>query len=231
MEDRRKCLCYPFYFEYFYGHYTKFICMVPLVTGKVGVSVNFKEPSSLEVVLSKLEGYMYSRNYDRYVGSFGLKGSEWVLDYGSGSGRIAQHIAGRLTPTEGHLTCVDISAVWMDVVRKRLKQYSNVDFKRGEISALDIPNDAYDVVVLHFVLHHIEQEARQKNVGILAHKLKKGGRLFIREPIREGHGTPEREIKKLLSDAGMSECEFHMEKSAFMGAIYSGVFIKDSYHD
>ena len=198
-----------------------------LSNGKIGVNVYFKEPSSFEVLFAKFEGYVYSRNYDRYVGSFGLTGSEWVLDYGSGSGRIAQHIVKRLSPESGHMTCVDVSAVWMDVVRKRFKRYPNVDFRHGELSALDIPDNAYDVVVLHFVLHHVEQEARQKNMGVLAHKLKNGGRLFIREPIREGHGTPEREIRRLLSDAKMSERASHMEKSAFMGAIYSAVFIKN----
>ncbi len=200
----------------------------PFNTRNAGVSVYSKEPSRFEVLVANLEGYVYSRNYDRYVGSFGLTGSEWVLDYGSGAGRMAQHIAERLSPESGRLTCVDVFEAWLDVVRKRLKRYPNVDFKRGEISALDIPDSTYDVVVLHFVLHHVEQEARQKNIGVLANKLKRGGRLFIREPIREGHGTPEREIRQLFSDAGMSERESHIEKAAFMGAIYSGVFVKTS---
>jgi ubiquinone/menaquinone biosynthesis C-methylase UbiE len=98
-----------------------------------------------------------------------------VLDYGSGSGRITRHIAQRLAPESGHLTCVDVSTVWMDVVKKRLKQFPNVDFKLGDIASLDIPDDAYDVVVVHFVLHHVDADVRQKNVSILSQKLKKGG--------------------------------------------------------
>lgn len=74
-----------------------------------------------------------------------------MLDCGSGSGRTVQHTAERLSPERGHLTRVDISSVWVNVVRKRQKQHSNVDFKRGG-SSLDVPDGAYDVVVIHFVL-------------------------------------------------------------------------------
>jgi ubiquinone/menaquinone biosynthesis C-methylase UbiE len=187
----------------------------------------FTEPSSLKVLATVLGGYLGSRSYKRYVESFGLTGSEWVLDYGSGSGRITRHIAERLAPESGHLTCVDVSTVWMDVVKKRLNGYPNVDFKLGDIVSLDIPDDAYDVVVVHFVLHHVDADVRQKNVSILSQKLKKGGRLFIRDPIREEHGTPVHEIRQLMANAGLHERAFQMEKSFHMGPRYSGVFVKD----
>jgi SAM-dependent methyltransferase len=172
-------------------------------------------------------GYVNSRSYERYVESFGLTESECVLDYGSGSGRITRHIAQRLAPESAHLTCVDVSTVWMDVVKKRLKQFPNVDFKLGDIASLDIPDDAYDVVVVHFVLHHVDADVRQKNVSILSQKLKKGGRLFIRDPIREGHGTPVHEIRRLMSNAGLHERAFQMERSFHMGTRYNGTFVKD----
>jgi ubiquinone/menaquinone biosynthesis C-methylase UbiE len=187
----------------------------------------FTEPSSLKVFATVLGGYVGSRSYQRYVESLGLTGGEWVLDYGSGSGRITRHIAERLAPESGHLTCVDISTVWMDVVKKRLKGYPNADFKLGDIAALDIPDDAYDVVVVHFVLHHVDADVRQKNVSILSQKLKKGGRLFIRDPVREEHGTPAHEIRQLMANAGLHEGAFQMEKSFHLGPRYSGVFVKD----
>jgi len=80
---------------------------------------------------------------------------------------------------------------------------------------------------VHFVLHHVDADARQKNVSILSRKLKKGGRLFIRDPIREEHGTPAHEIRELMANAGLHEREFNMEKSFHMGPWYSGAFIKD----
>ncbi len=187
----------------------------------------FTEPSALKVFTTVLGGYVNSRAYQRYVESFGLTGGEWVLDYGSGSGRITRYIAKRLSLESGHLTCVDVSTVWMDVVKKRLKGYPNVDFKLGDIASLDIPDDAYDVVVVHFVLHHVDVDVRQKNVSILSQKLKKRGRLFIRDPVRKEHGTPAQEIRQLIANAGLHEREFHMEKSFHMGPRYSGTFVKD----
>jgi ubiquinone/menaquinone biosynthesis C-methylase UbiE len=188
--------------------------------------MRFTEPSPLKVFFTVLGGYVNSRSYKRYVEGLGPTGNEWVLDYGSGSGRITHHIAERLAPEGGHLTCVDISAVWMDVVKKRLKRYSNVDFKLGDIASLDIPDGAYDVVVVHFVLHHIDADERQKYVNILSRKLKKGGRLFIRDPIREEHGTPVDEIRQLMTNAGLHERSFQMEHSIHMGPRYSGTFVK-----
>jgi ubiquinone/menaquinone biosynthesis C-methylase UbiE len=188
--------------------------------------MRFTEPSSLKVLVTVLGGYVNSRYYKRYVEGLGLTGSEWVLDYGSGSGRITRHIAERLALGGSHLTCVDISTVWMDVVKKRLKRYPNVDFKLGDLALLDIPDDAYNVVVVHFVLHHVDADVRQNYVNMLSRKLKKGGRLFIRDPIREEHGTPVDEIRKLMSNAGLHESSFQMENSIHMGPRYSGTFVK-----
>jgi len=57
----------------------------------------FTEPSSLKVLSTVWGGYLNSRSFKRYVDSFSLTGGEWVLDYGSGSGRITRHIAERLS--------------------------------------------------------------------------------------------------------------------------------------
>ena len=184
------------------------------------------EPSSVEVLVTVLVGYALTRPYKRYVDSFGLMGNERVLDYGSGSGRISRHIAQRLLQDNGHLTCVDVSRVWMHTIRKRLQKYPNVDFQLGDIDALDLPDASYDVEVMHFVLHHIDQSVRHEKVDALSRKLKMGGRLFMREPTRVAHGTPLDEIRQVLTAAGLRERESKMERSLVMGRVYDGVFEK-----
>ncbi|MGZ4934691.1 MAG: class I SAM-dependent methyltransferase [Halobacteriota archaeon] len=186
------------------------------------------EPSSITVFLATVFGRLNTRPYECYVDSFGLTGDEWVLDYGSGGGRLSQPIAERLSHGTGHLTCVDVSTVWMGVVTKRLQGYSNVDFKLGDVASLDISDEAYGVVVVHFVLHHVDKPVRQEKVDALARKLKQGGRLFIREPTRAGHGTPVDEIRTLLSAAGLRERDSTMTRSLMMGHVYEGVFEKAS---
>jgi ubiquinone/menaquinone biosynthesis C-methylase UbiE len=185
-----------------------------------------REPSSFEVFLTVLLSNIAARRYKRYVDSFGLTGSERVLDYGSGSGRISRHIAQRLLQGNRHLTCVDVSAVWIHTIQKRLKKYPNVDFKLGNISSLAIDDNAYDVAVVHFVLHHVDERERQEKVDVLSHKLKVGGRLLVREPTREGHGTPVEKIRQLMSKAGLRERDSRITRSLVMGQIYEGVLEK-----
>jgi ubiquinone/menaquinone biosynthesis C-methylase UbiE len=184
------------------------------------------EPNRLQAFFAVLLGVRMSRPYKRYVDSFGLVGNEVVLDYGSGWGRISRHIAERLSQGNGHLTCVDVSKVWMETIQKRLKAYSNVDYKLGDIAALDIADSAYDVVVVHNVLHHVAKDEQQEKVTILARKLKPHGRLFIREFTRTEHGTPVAEIRALVSAAGLNERKSQMTRSLLMGEVFDGVFEK-----
>jgi ubiquinone/menaquinone biosynthesis C-methylase UbiE len=178
------------------------------------------------VLVTVLLGYGMTRPYKRYVDSFSLVGNEVMLDYGSGWGRISRYIAERLLPGKGQLTCVDVSRVWMETIQKRLRKYPNVDYKLGDIATLDIADNAYDIVVVHFVLHHVDKDQRQARVDILARKLKPHGRLFLREPTREQHGTPVVEIRDLMSTAGLHEHESRMSKSLLMGEVFDGVFDK-----
>ena len=72
----------------------------------------------------------------------------------------------------------------------------------------------------------VDADARQKYVNILSRKLKRGGRVFIRNPIREEHGTPVDEIRQLMANAGLHERAFQMKKSCHLGPRYSGTFVK-----
>lgn len=74
--------------------------------------------------------------YRRYVKEFGLRGNERVLEYGSGPGAASLYLAQQLHSGGGHLTCVDISSVWMTHFKKRIHRYLNADFKLGDIVPL-----------------------------------------------------------------------------------------------
>lgn len=159
------------------------------------------EPSSFEVFFTVTLGTLFGGMYKEYVDRLGLKGGERVLDFGSGSGNPARFIAPLLTDG-GRLTCVDVSERWMDVAQKRLRKYSNVEFKLGDIAALDLPEAGYDVVFVHLVLHDIAAADHPRIVQHLARKLKRDGRLFIREPMR--FISPD-EIRPLMRQNGLEE--------------------------
>jgi ubiquinone/menaquinone biosynthesis C-methylase UbiE len=125
----------------------------------------------------------YYRGFARILSPHG---NERVLDFGSGSGICSRHIAARLQPNGGQLDCLDISYGWSKVIRKTLKRYRNVTYHLGRITQLDLPESAYDAVVIHFVLHDIPTAERLGILKALARRLKPGGRLLLREP--HGHG-------------------------------------------
>ncbi len=179
------------------------------------------EPSSFEVFFTVTLGTLFGGLYKEYVDRLGLQGNERVLDFGSGSGNPARFIAPLLTDG-GRLTCVDVSKTWMDVARKRLRRYSNVEFKLGDIAALDLPDAGYDVVFVHFVLHDIAAAGRSRIVQHLARKLKRGGKVFVREPMRLI--APDA-IRRLMRQSGLEESTFRMTNIKMQGDVYEGVFV------
>jgi ubiquinone/menaquinone biosynthesis C-methylase UbiE len=96
----------------------------------------------------------FSSVYSRYIRTLGLTGTERVLDFGSGSGIGARHLAA-LLKRGGHLTCVDTSRSLTAKARRRLRRYPNVDFRVGELPALALPGGSYQVVFIHYVLHEL----------------------------------------------------------------------------
>jgi len=194
-----------------------------------GIIMSFMEPTSLEVFLTIISARTFARPfYKRSIKSLELKGNEKVLDYGSGSGAAAKLIAKSLHKKGGRLMCVDISKTWMKIIIKRMKNFSNIEFKLGDITNLDIKNSFFDVILIHFTLHDIEEGFRSEKLKILVRKLKNNGRLITIEPTKESHGMPIQEIHDLMDSAGLKEIDCKTSKPFLIGPVYKGVFTKSS---
>jgi SAM-dependent methyltransferase len=164
------------------------------------------EPSTSEVLLTQfLARTLMAPYYRGVVRSLHLQGDERVLDYGSGSGTIARDFARILARGDGHLTCVDISRRWMEVAKRAVRRFSNVDCQRGHIAEVDVEDEAYDLVFSHFVIHDISARERPDVVYHLVQKLRSGGRVVLREPTVPGHGMQPGEIRALFTGAGLEE--------------------------
>ena len=178
---------------------------------------DFEHPSILFVLEDILKGLIGGiLLYNPYFKTFGLRGNEKVLDFGCGGGAGSRCLA-NLLEENGHLTCVDVSLYWIKKARKRLKKYSNVECKSGDIRELDVSDSSFDVISTIHVIHDIAPAAREDVVKTLSRKLKVGGTLFIREPTRQSHGMPVKEIQALMSYAGLKEIEHKETKSEYMG--------------
>ena len=178
---------------------------------------DFEHPSVLFILEDKLKGLLGGLLlYNPYFKTFALKGNESVLDFGCGGGAGSRCLA-NLLDKGGHLTCIDVSRYWIARARKRLAKYSNVECKSGDIRELDVPDSSFDVISTFYVIHDIAPAERRDIAEVLSHKLKAGGLLFIKEPVKKPHGMPSEEIRALLSEAGLSEIEHKETKSEYMG--------------
>lgn len=174
----------------------------------------FREPGSLEIFLTIAAGRVFSGLYSQYIEGLGLRGHETVLDFGSGSGNPTRHLAQRLLEGGGRVTCVDISKEWMRVAQKQLRKYPNVEYRLGDVATLDIPEECYDAVVMHFVLHDVERHSRPAIMQHLTRKLGDGGRLFIREPLQH---ISRQEILRLTWASQLEEREWRVTQMPLMG--------------
>jgi ubiquinone/menaquinone biosynthesis C-methylase UbiE len=191
---------------------------------KIAVTHTFYEPTPLEIRLTLSLGLtVLSPYYHNFVSSLKLKGSEIVLDFGSGSGVCSRHIAALLQGADGKLVCVDISYEWMRVIKNTLRRYPNVSYHPGSIQSVNLADTSFDVVVLHFVLHDIPAAERQQVLKTLAVKLKPGGNLLMREP--QDAGLDAEEISQLATAAGLSTLALTSRK-VLIGKVYDGQFIR-----
>jgi len=183
--------------------------------------MSFEKPTRLHVFVEMLFNYRIIKPlYDAHVKHMKLKGNEKVLDFGCGGGASSQPFLKELTKG-GHLTCIDTSKYWLLKAEIRFKKYSNVEFKLGDISKIDIPDSSFDVISIFNVLHDIVQDRRLDTVDTLSTKLKPRGKLFIKEPIRKRHGMPVDEIRDLMKRSGLKEVDFKISKSTYVGSYKS----------
>ncbi|GIG89964.1 class I SAM-dependent methyltransferase [Plantactinospora endophytica] len=78
-----------------------------------------------------------------------------LLDVGCGPGTITVDLAARVLP--GRVTAVEITDDALQLARTeaRTRRRENVDFAVADVHALDLPDDAFDVVHAHQVLQHV----------------------------------------------------------------------------
>ena len=198
------------------------------MSGRAPKTTQPPEPGRAEAQAARLfTNLLLSPLYRRFVDEMGLRGDERVLDYGSGSGAAARHLARRLQQ-EGHLTCVDVSERWQAVLRRVLRAYPGVEFRLGDVREMNLPAASYDVVLVHWMLHDVPPWDRPSILAELARLLRPGGRLFSREPTSPKHGMPAAEVRELLAAAGLTETRSAEGSLRVIGSYYRGVWTRQS---
>lgn len=145
----------------------------------------------------------------------GLAGEQpirFLLDCGTGTGRMLELLGPRADRALG----VDLSPAMLAVARANLERAGvrNAQLRQGDLYALPVERNACDFVLLHQVLHFLDDPARALREA--ARVLAPGGRLMVvdfaphgEEELREHHshrrlGFAGPEIAQLLEDAGLA---------------------------
>ena len=98
-----------------------------------------------------------------------------LLDLGTGTGRILEMFGPEIERGLG----IDLSLDMLAIARSRLDHagLKNCSVRQGDIFDLAVPRDSFDAVVIHQVLHFLDDGARA--IREAARVLRPGGRLLV----------------------------------------------------
>jgi SAM-dependent methyltransferase len=210
----------------FYQH-TRFVNHLDIKDPVRHKNRDITDPTRVEIKFNVFTTcYLLSAAYEKYVERMNLKGNERVLDFGAGPGSAARFLARKLNAPDGQLTCLDISPTWMKVIQTRLSDSQNIRYRLGDIRRLELEKEFFDMILIHFVLHDIDQEIRHEIINRLSGLLKPGGRLYIREPRSNLHGMQALEIRQLMQQAGLKEARLKASRMSFIIPVNEGIYLK-----
>jgi ubiquinone/menaquinone biosynthesis C-methylase UbiE len=135
---------------------------------------------SLHVAESEVEGAIASLLGDRSLGA--------LLDIGTGTGRMLELFA----PDADSAVGIDRSSEMLRLARVKLEAagISGASLRQGDMYALPLPDESFDSIILHQVLHFAQQPGAA--IAEAARVLSPGGRLLVidfaqheREELRE----------------------------------------------
>jgi ArsR family transcriptional regulator len=104
-----------------------------------------------------------------------------VLDIASGDGVLAELLA----PRARSIKCLDISQRVVDAGKKRVRNFSNVDFELGDMHELPVADSCYDTVLLMHALTYTTEPQSVFNEA--SRVLRPGGRLLAATLQKHAH--------------------------------------------
>lgn len=144
--------------------------------------------------------------------AFGRQKLGALLDVGTGTGRMAELLAGKA----GHVTALDKSPDMLRIARARLQSLpaDKISLVQGDFTKLPFAAANFDTVLFHQVLHYAQ--APGLVLAEAARVTREGGRIAVvdlaaheREELRERHaharlGFADEQMETLLAEAGFA---------------------------
>jgi ubiquinone/menaquinone biosynthesis C-methylase UbiE len=119
-------------------------------------------------------GYFTENMRDAAIAKVNLPPDAVVADVGAGTGFVAMGLAPQVATVFGF----DASAEMLDVARRNLAAFSNVELRQSPGDHLPLPDGTLDAAFANMYLHHAPDPAG--SIKELARTLKPGGALHYR---------------------------------------------------
>ena len=147
------------------------------------------ETSMLNLDYTRMDGYFEDADLKLGCGIptnyAGIKAGHSVLDLGSGAGNdvfVARSVVGET----GRVTGLDFTDEMHHKASRNniIMGYENVDFVKGDIEQIPLPDDTYDVVISNCVLNLVPD--KKKAFSEIRRVLKSGGHFCISDIVLKG---------------------------------------------
>ena len=176
------------------------------------IAADWDRLRSLYIDEAKVETVMRTAIGDSHIGV--------LVDLGTGTGRILELFSDRFERGLG----VDVNKAMLSYARTKLEQlgHGGVQVRQGDLYNLSLEDGVADVVVMHQVLHHLNDPAAA--IGEAARIMSPGGRLlvvdfaphdldFLRDEFAHARlGFADAQVRQWFSDAGLERIT-HQELS------------------
>jgi SAM-dependent methyltransferase len=144
---------------------------------------NQLDDPTLDALIARLEARgkhpRFVEMMQQYLDAMDIDSAASVIDLGCGTGVAARAVA-RRPGFGGHVTGIDRSP-YLTATATRLAREEDisgkVEFRSGDSHNLDIPDGAFDAVVAHTLISHVEDQ--QAVMSEIARIVKPGGKVAI----------------------------------------------------
>ncbi len=125
-----------------------------------------------------LYGY-YDKMRDEAIKELGPDFSGDTLQVSCCYGDMTLALAEKIKEQKGNLHATDVLPVQTENLRRKLNPGLPVRIMNMDASSLNLPEKSYDRVIIHFLLHEMPQEYRERALEEALRVLKPGGKIVI----------------------------------------------------